>query len=345
MSRKSLLDIIKSHRAEIASRSSRDNVVRFKDGANYIRIFPNTIDPSNPDFCQSFGMHYAKTKAADGSDANIAYVCTQNTFGEECPICSALIEAKARFKGDKAMEDTIDALRSTPRYLVNGILTSTENWGEDTKTQVIEIPQTVFDEICARIEEDMSEEMGQPLDVDEGYSFLVTRTGSGRSTKYSVSAKRKTKRKLDEKYINQAVNLQQYVDQRDETKRLTISKVISRTIGVPVLAPADGGTIAGTLDLAKLNAPAPAPTDSPKTIIDDAISGGKATEYEGGFDPNDIPFDVDETFDQKAESLAETPKAETPKAPKASKAPKVAEAKEPVDVSEQSIDDILNSLE
>lgn len=295
MSNQSILDILKQKREEIASRKSRDGTAKLKDGDNYLRILPNISNPS-ADFSHAFGMHYVKTQTADGQEANTAYICTQNTFGTECPICTLVIEGKARWKNDKTKDEEIGQMRSAQRYLVNGILTSTDKWDEKTKVEVVEIPQTVFDEICGRMMEEISEDSGNPLDLKEGYSFLIQRTGVGRNVKYSVSVKRKTtKRELTPTHISQATDLEQYVNQQDESKLLTVTKIVSRITGIPMGATSipSLSPMTGTPSFDSLNASGlPSEPEAPKTIVDDAVSHGKTVEYTG---EDDVPpFDVGE---------------------------------------------------
>lgn len=299
MSHESILNLLKQKREEIASRKSRDSTAKLKDGDNYLRILPNISNPE-ADFSQAFGMHYVKTTTADGQEANTAYICTQNTFGTECPICTLVIEGRARWKNNKPKDDEISQMRSAQRYLVNGILTTADVWDEKTKVEVVELPQTVFDEICGRMMEEISEDSGNPLDLKEGYSFLIQRTGVGRNVKYSVSVKRKTsKRELTPTYISQATDLEQYVNQQDESRLLTVTKIVSRITGIPLgaatmpsLAPMTGTPSLDSLNTSSLPPVEPEP-EAPKTIVDDAISQGKTTEYTGEPEDDIPPFDLD----------------------------------------------------
>lgn len=298
MSNQSILDLLKQKRDEIASRKSRDSTAKLKDGDNYLRILPNITNPS-ADFSHAFGMHYVKTTTADGQEANTAYICTQNTFGTECPICTLVIEGRARWKNNKSKDDEISQMRSAQRYLVNGILTTTDVWDEKTKVEVVELPQTVFDEICGRMMEEISEDSGNPLDLKEGYSFLIQRTGVGRNVKYSVSVKRKTtKRELTSTYISQATDLEQYVNQQDESRLLTVTKIVSRITGIPLSAttiPSISHMKGTTPSFESLNASSLPPVEpqAPKTIVDDAVSQGKTAEYTGEQDDDIPPFDID----------------------------------------------------
>lgn len=188
---KSLLDLLNKTRGDIASkRGNNIDLTRLKDGNNYLRIFPNKDDP-NGVFFQTFGMHYVKHQNEEGKDVTTAYICEQHTHGHACQLCEMVMEGRARFKGNKAMEERINSMRATPRYLVNGVLSAREDFADAEKCQLIELPSTVFDDICKVMSEDIADDIGNPLSKEEGYAFLIKRTGSGRDTKYDVSPKRK----------------------------------------------------------------------------------------------------------------------------------------------------------
>lgn len=200
---KTLLDLLNKTREDIAAkRGNNVDLTRLKDGVNYIRIFPNKDDP-NGKFFQTFGMHYVKYQNEEGKEATNAYICEQHTHGRACQLCEMVMEGRARHKGNKAMEERIGQMRATPRYLVNGILSAREDFADAEKCQLIELPSTVFDDICKAITEDIADDIGNPLSKEEGYAFLIKRTGSGRDTKYDVSPKRKVyKGDIEDKFWN-----------------------------------------------------------------------------------------------------------------------------------------------
>ncbi|EMA2752333.1 regulator [Escherichia coli] len=230
---KTLLDLLNRTREDIAAkRSNNVDLVRLKDGANYIRIFPNKDDPDGK-FFQTFGMHYIKYQNEEGKEAISAYVCEQHTHGRACQLCEMVMEGRARYKGNKAMEERINQMRATPRYLVNGIISSREDFSDAEKCQLIELPTTVFDEICKSIAEDISDDIGNPLSKEEGYAFLVKRSGSGRDVKYDISPKRKVyKGDIEDKFWNTQHDLVAYANQADETRLLSTIRTMGRLIGI-----------------------------------------------------------------------------------------------------------------
>ncbi|HHO9597198.1 TPA: regulator [Escherichia coli] len=230
---KTLLDLLNKTREDIAAkRGNNVDLTRLKDGVNYIRIFPNKDDP-NGKFFQTFGMHYVKYQNEEGKEATNAYICEQHTHGRACQLCEMVMEGRARHKGNKAMEERIGQMRATPRYLVNGILSAREDFADAEKCQLIELPSTVFDDICKAITEDIADDIGNPLSKEEGYAFLIKRTGSGRDTKYDVSPKRKVyKGDIPEKLWTTQHDLIAYANQADETRLLSTVRTMGRLIGI-----------------------------------------------------------------------------------------------------------------
>ena len=104
---KSLLDLLNKTRGDIASkRGNNVDLTRLKDGNNYLRIFPNKED-QNGVFFQTFGMHYVKHQNEEGKEVTTAYICEQHTHNRACQLCEMVMEGRARYKGNKAMEERI----------------------------------------------------------------------------------------------------------------------------------------------------------------------------------------------------------------------------------------------
>lgn len=228
-----LMNLLNKARGDIAAkRGNNVDMTRLKDGDNYLRLFPNKDDPDGM-FYQMWGMHFVKYKNDEGKEATTAYVCDQHTHGRACQLCEMVMEGKARYKGDKVMEERISSMRATPRYLVNGVVSAREDFADAKETQLIELPATVFDDILKVIGEDLSDDIGNPLSKTDGYAFCITRTGSGRDTKYSVSPKRKVwKGDIDVKFWNKQHDLVAFANQADETKLLATTRAMSRLIGI-----------------------------------------------------------------------------------------------------------------
>lgn len=295
---KTLLDLLNKTREDIAAkRGNNVDLTRLKDGVNYIRIFPNKDDP-NGKFFQTFGMHYVKYQNEEGKEATNAYICEQHTHGRACQLCEMVMEGRARHKGNKAMEERIGQMRATPRYLVNGILSAREDFADAEKCQLIELPSTVFDDICKAITEDIADDIGNPLSKEEGYAFLIKRTGSGRDTKYDVSPKRKVyKGDIEDKFWNTQHDLIAYANQADETRLLSTVRTMGRLIGIAAptaaaTAPAISstaktsaaalpgfGSVTGHTEGATAVATAHTPASEPTSLVDEEILRAVETEF------------------------------------------------------------------
>ncbi|EOY4550454.1 regulator [Escherichia coli] len=301
---KTLLDLLNKTREDIAAKRGKNtDLTRLKDGINYIRIFPNKDDP-NGKFFQTFGMHYIKYQNEEGKEATNAYICEQHTHGRACQLCEMVMEGRARHKGNKAMEERIGQMRATPRYLVNGILSTREDFSDAEKCQLIELPSTVFDDICKAITEDIADDIGNPLSKEEGYAFQIKRTGSGRDTEYDVSPKRKVfKGDIEDKFWNNQHDLIAYVNQADETRLLATVRTMGRLIGIAAptataSAPAISstaktsasalpgfGSITGHTEGATAVATAHTPASEPTSLVDEEVLRAMESEFKSETSP------------------------------------------------------------
>lgn len=287
----SLLDLLRKQRDDMAQKRARNglNTAKLTDGEQYVRVFPNKSNPEGM-FFQPFGMHYVKSIGEDGKTATNAYFCESNTNGGPCELCEMAMEGKARHKGNTAMETRINDMRSSQRYLVNGIISKTADFASSEKTEIIELPSTVFEDIIKLVEEDMSDEIGNPLDMKNGYGFLVKRTGSGRDTEYTVSPRRKERGPISEKLLAGIHDLSSFVNQIDETKRLATVKSMSRLLGIPMTAstmalgatgtagliPGFGSVTGHVGSVASSSSAGEAPS-----VIDDEVARAAEAEFKG----------------------------------------------------------------
>lgn len=284
----SLIDLLRKQREEMAQKRARNglNTAKLIDGEQYVRIFPNKDNPDGL-FFQPFGMHYVKSVGDDGKTVTNAYFCEANTHAGSCELCEMAMEGKARHKGNTAMENRINDMRSSQRYLVNGVISKSADFSSCEKTEIIELPSTVFEAMIKLVEEDMSDEIGNPLDLEKGYGFLVKRNGSGRDTEYTVSPRRKERGPVAEKFRNGMHDLASFVNQVDETKRLATIKSMSRLLGIPMSASAASaaalpmtGTTGSTASLPGFGSVTGHTESAASTsVIDDELSRAAEAEF------------------------------------------------------------------
>lgn len=221
----SILDLLKANKKKEDERraASRIDTVKLKDGENIVRLLP-AKDGGLP--FRYFGQHFVKK---DGEKMSV-YNCSRQIHDTDCPICEAVYEGLARFKGDKAMENAIGKMRAARRVLWNGIVEGSDS----NEPQVIELAFTAFEDIQARLIEHMEEGIGNPLDLKDGYPFVITRTGSGTDTKYTVSASLKRKKELSGDILAKCHDLDAFVNRTDEAKLLTTLNKANAVIGLPM---------------------------------------------------------------------------------------------------------------
>ncbi|MEX6147030.1 regulator [Providencia hangzhouensis] len=231
-----LLALIKGKRQEIAAKRLSRNLNTSKPplGISYLRVFPNPVNPDDV-FYQAFGMHFVKTVEA-GKEKKVAVLCKSATHDEACELCEGIMEAKAIHKGNKAMDEVISEMRASRRFLMNGTITPTPDITTAEKTELVELPQTVFEDVLKLIEEDMTDEIGEPLSAENGYCFKINRTGSGRDTEYSVSPSRKDgKMAIPAKLMAETHNLLEFANsQFDINKASQVAKAIGAVTGVSI---------------------------------------------------------------------------------------------------------------
>ncbi|CDL81061.1 hypothetical protein [Xenorhabdus szentirmaii] len=283
----SLLELIRGKRKEIATKNAGRGIdtVKLQNGVSYLRVFPNMTDP-NGVFYHAFGMHFVKTNEG-GKAKTVASICKSASYGEPCELCEALMEAKAIHKGNEKMEELITDIRSSQRFLVNGVVTTSPELDSAEKAQLVELPQTVFDDVLKGIEEHLSDEIGNPLSATAGYAFKIERTGAGRDTKYSVSPNRKSKCEIPAKLTSSVISLENFVASQGDVNKIAIAgKAIGALTGVAVSVsstmalPATGTTGAA---LPGFSAPASddIPFSSSTNVAKEAAAAASEAEFTG----------------------------------------------------------------
>ena len=217
---------------------------RFAAGKNRVRILPGWNPAARDVFYHDFGMHYVKDK--DNKLAAV-YVCTDKTYGKECPVCSAVYEGirLAKDSGNTTMEKLLGQARATARVLVNALIREGE---EPNKPVVLELPAGVFDAMVDQMMTFADDDV-DVLSVTEGHDFIVTKSGAGLDTEYSVAlAPKPTAVTFDE---SQVIDLAAYCSQESEQGLLKAVHATTAVTGLPapkslsLAAPARTGTHGG----------------------------------------------------------------------------------------------------
>lgn len=243
----SLLELLKNKKQQIAA-GSRKKTAKFIDGTSRWRILPSWRKDGSDQFWHDFGAHYIRKP---GDDKPTVYVCADKTFGRPCQVC-ATIGAAIKSATDDATVELLTDAKSTGRVLVNAMHLDGPSPGE---VQILEMPPSVFGQLVDIMTEWI--EAGEsPLNVGpgKGKDFLVTRTGTGKNTKYTVQIAAKTSN-VPVDVLTKLNNLDEYVaTENAEAEQRALATV--RTAAGLLTAP----TTAGGVSASKLTAPAAATT-------------------------------------------------------------------------------------
>lgn len=320
---------------------------RFAAGKNRVRILPGWNAAARDVFYHDFGMHYVKDK--DNKLAAV-YVCTDKTYGKDCPVCSAVYEGirLAKDSGNVTMEKLLGQARATARVLVNALIREGE---EPNKPVVLELPSGVFDSMVDQMMTFADDDV-DVLSVTEGHDFIVTKSGAGLDTEYSVAlAPKPTAVTFDESLV---VDLAAYCSQESEQGLLKAVHATTAVTGLPspkslsLAAPARTGTHGGGGSEAGSFITPPAAVATVATgaavattvgaaaILNAASSAADEAEAElaalEGELMEDAPWETDEVV------------AEATPAPAATTAPAVDLAEE-IGASDDDLDSILDGLD
>lgn len=240
----SLLDRVKAKRQSFAAKSNQLRPMTLQSAKNLVRILPNWAGTPDGDFFHDFANHYIKD--AKGNMLAV-YICTEGTFGRACDVCSELATILAETTDDAAI-DLLKEARAGNRILVNAIIPTGSHPNAKTDPVLLSLPPTVFDMMLAAAEEAMESDSVNIFDLAAGHDFAVTKSGSGRDTKYGVTLSLKA-RKIDANVLEKAIDLDKYVEQEFEQgklKALAQLRAVAIRSGVSLAAlPGPSGTIEG----------------------------------------------------------------------------------------------------
>lgn len=209
----SIQDLIAGKQKEMAAKKSRQNTLKPQPGKHIYRILPSWRGGDEKQFWHDFSMHFIKTPDSNGKPAAV-YICTEKTFNKPCEVCDSIKKLMA-VSTDDDMTKQLKEAQSAQRYLMNATHVSGP---EPEKAQVLEVGHGVFEAICNLIGE-----YGDITDVSTGIDIIITRTGAGLDTKYTVMPAAKSQ-PVSKKALAELTNLDEFVAQENpagETKALT----------------------------------------------------------------------------------------------------------------------------
>lgn len=133
-------------------------------------------------------VNHFRLKTDDDPPRGMAVACNDHFNGEECYLCK--LSKTLKKHGDKAERKIGDEIRASARFYAPVLEAEKDENGEwvyGSKVKLIGLPKTAVEEVNAiLVQQDM---VGDDFfcDVEKGQDVLITRTGTGFSTKYKIS--------------------------------------------------------------------------------------------------------------------------------------------------------------
>lgn len=257
----SIKDLIAKKQKEIQAKKGRVKPIKFGVGKTRIRILPSWRGQNDPNFFHDFGMHFVRE--SDKGDLAV-YICTDATFGKECPVCQAIGQGIKNSNDDEQIK-LLKRANAGQRYLMNVLVVNDDP--AKSEPAVMDAGIGLFEDICSIIAEydDITLLKG-------GTDLIVTREGTGQfDTKYSVFPTPKSK-DVPESIYAKVHNLDDYVAQENDSDKMKAVTAVSRAAG---FLGADDATHTGPA----LSAPKTA-ADDLSSVMDDTSAIEDATIVE-----------------------------------------------------------------
>lgn len=229
--------------AKKQSMKKAEKTVKLKPGKNRVRLLPGWRKGEEHVWFQDFGQHFIKD-AADQLQA--VYLCSHATYEKPCEVCNALAAASRGVTDDETLEVLAKA-KASRTVLINALMLDSD---QPNTPVILELKRGVFGKLVEIVEE----WSGSPLDPEKGQEIIMTREGTGLTTKYDATIGPKVY-KVPAAALTQLHDLDAYVKQEsDEQKRKAIAAVNS----VAGFLPAPSGGDVPKTSASRLSAPAKA---------------------------------------------------------------------------------------
>jgi len=238
-----LQELLKNKKKAIAAASGRrENTTKLQSGKNRIRVLPSWRGDGDVQFYHDFGNHFIKDDV-DSKKPTAVYMCVDKTFGKPCPVCDA-IEAGINSSASDDTKAALKASKASGRILVNALMLD-----KDKNTPVIlELSPTTFDKVIDIITDNPDEEndaFNIATDVKNGVDIVITRSGTGINTEYSVIPALKGSKPVPKAALDNLFNLDEYVAQEYESgmnKAIAAVSTVSGALPSPKKSSASSDT-------------------------------------------------------------------------------------------------------
>lgn len=217
----SIQDLIAGKQKDMAAKKARASTLKPAAGQHKYRILPCWRGGDEKQFWHDYAMHFIKTVESGDKPAAV-YLCVEKTYGKPCEVCESVKKALS-VSHDDAMTKRLKEAGASQRYLMNVLhLTGTE----PGKPQILELGQTAFEAICG-----LFSEYGDITDLNEGVDVIITRTGAGLDTKYTVMPAAKSN-PVPASILGQLANLDEFVAQENPAGEVKALTAVGSIIGL-----------------------------------------------------------------------------------------------------------------
>jgi len=262
MSASALLDAIKSGKQKYAGASGK--TVKIKEGRTRVRILKTA---QTVKFWADCGVHWIKMGKNDKPVAVVG--CQDLVYEAPCAICTAIDRAAKATTDDVALA-VIKEWKARKSVLVNALVREGPNASE-SQPVVLELTPTTFTQVLSIAEEYLGSDV-DPFDFDAGMDLIITRTGSGMDSEYTVTTTPVSK-PVSKEARGKLIDLDAFIKSNffrgEEGKAL---RAIASFMGMPALAEIGGpGAGHGALTSAGRTTPAlagPVSTVADAEVID-----------------------------------------------------------------------------
>ena len=234
-----LKEMMASKKAAIAEQSGRRTpTVKPGVGKTRFRILPSWRGLEDPTFYHDFGQHFVK----DSKGQMLAvYVCVEKTFSKPCAVCDAIRDGifAATNDADKAL---LKQANAGGRILLNALQVE-----KDGNTPVIlELSPTTFDKLIDIYQENADEDnenFNILTDINDGVDVIITRSGTGLNTEYSVQPALKGSKPVNKAVLAKLNNLDEHCAQEYAAGLLKATAAVrAATTGVQAALPSSDDT-------------------------------------------------------------------------------------------------------
>lgn len=178
-----LLAKIKTAQKDIDARKAAGiNAIRPPAGETRWRILPGWRKSDRETFYHYYGRHWVKD--ADGK-VLATYLCERDTYGKPCPICDAVGDAIRSTRDDKVLEQ-LKEMTSRRGVVVNAVQIAGPQ-ADPTKPVLLDLPPTLFEMTLIPLMASRAGDDINLLDLKEGRDIIITRSGTGLSTRYNLT--------------------------------------------------------------------------------------------------------------------------------------------------------------